>query len=141
MLRHQCDQRIMQHLQSLRHAGRAVGRDDAVSDVAEAVALSLDHTPTSEAQAWIDAEQSGHGRIGCLFLTCAGIRSARTNRIVRSTHIRIMAISLAAMHELRAPDALHAAIYRRFEFQLVTLDRRLATAARELGIAVVVPVQ
>jgi len=41
--------------------------------------------------------------------------------------------------KLRAPDALHAAICRRLEYQLVTLDRRLAAAARELGIAVAVP--
>jgi predicted nucleic acid-binding protein len=41
--------------------------------------------------------------------------------------------------KLRAPDALHAAICRRLELQLVTLDRRLAAAARELGIAVAVP--
>jgi uncharacterized protein len=37
---------------------------------------------------------------------------------------------------LRAPDALHVAIARRLDVPLVTLDRRLATAARELGIAV-----
>ena len=37
---------------------------------------------------------------------------------------------------LRAPDALHLAIARRLDATLVTLDRRLATAARELGIAV-----
>jgi uncharacterized protein len=43
--------------------------------------------------------------------------------------------------KLRAPDALHAAICRRLQFQLVTLDRRLAAAAKELGIDVVVPVQ
>ena len=42
--------------------------------------------------------------------------------------------------KLRAPDALHAAICRRLGLQLVTLDRRLVVAARELGIAVVVPV-
>ena len=42
--------------------------------------------------------------------------------------------------KLRAPDALHAAICRRLGLQLVTLDRRLVAAARELGIAVVVPV-
>ncbi|HET7879583.1 MAG TPA: type II toxin-antitoxin system VapC family toxin [Acetobacteraceae bacterium] len=41
--------------------------------------------------------------------------------------------------KLRAPDALHAAICRRLELRLVTLDRRLAAAARELGIAVAVP--
>ncbi len=40
---------------------------------------------------------------------------------------------------LRAPDALHAAICRRLDLQLVTLDRRLAAAARELGIDVLVP--
>ena len=37
---------------------------------------------------------------------------------------------------LRAPDALHLAIARRIDATLVTLDRRLARAARELGITV-----
>ena len=36
---------------------------------------------------------------------------------------------------LRAPDALHLAIARRLDATLVTLDRRLAAAARELGVA------
>jgi predicted nucleic acid-binding protein len=38
---------------------------------------------------------------------------------------------------LRAPDALHIAIARRLDAALVTLDRRLAAAARELGLQVV----
>jgi predicted nucleic acid-binding protein len=37
---------------------------------------------------------------------------------------------------LRAPDALHLAVARRLDIPLVTLDRCLATAARELGVAV-----
>ena len=37
---------------------------------------------------------------------------------------------------LRAPDALHLAIARRIDATLVTLDRRLVAAARDLGIAV-----
>ena len=37
---------------------------------------------------------------------------------------------------LRAPDALHAALCRRDDHRLVTLDRRLATAARALGVSV-----
>lgn len=40
---------------------------------------------------------------------------------------------------LRAPDAFHAAICRRLDMQLVTLDRRLAQSARELGIDVLIP--
>jgi predicted nucleic acid-binding protein len=40
---------------------------------------------------------------------------------------------------LRAPDALHLAIARRLDSTLVTLDRRVAAAGRELGIAVEVP--
>jgi hypothetical protein len=40
---------------------------------------------------------------------------------------------------LRAPDALHLAIARRLEATLLTLDRRLARAAREMGLAVEVP--
>ncbi|CAN7652631.1 type II toxin-antitoxin system VapC family toxin [Phenylobacterium sp. LjRoot219] len=35
---------------------------------------------------------------------------------------------------LRAPDALHAAICRRANLALITLDRRLATAAEVLGV-------
>jgi len=37
---------------------------------------------------------------------------------------------------LRAPDALHAAICRRSDLLLVTLDKRLAAAAVELGVRV-----
>lgn len=40
---------------------------------------------------------------------------------------------------LRAPDALHIAVARRLDAALVTLDRRMATAARELGVAVEMP--
>ena len=35
---------------------------------------------------------------------------------------------------LRAPDALHAAICRRGDLVLITLDRRLAFAAEALGV-------
>lgn len=40
---------------------------------------------------------------------------------------------------LRAPDAMHAAICRRLGLILMTLDRQLARAARELGIPVRIP--
>jgi predicted nucleic acid-binding protein len=40
---------------------------------------------------------------------------------------------------LRAPDALHAAVCRRADLTLVTLDRRLASAAEALDVRVVVP--
>ena len=40
---------------------------------------------------------------------------------------------------LRAPDALHLAIARRVDATLVTLDRRLARAAGDLGIEADIP--
>ena len=40
---------------------------------------------------------------------------------------------------LRAPDALHLAVVHRVRATLVTLDRRLAAVARELGVPVAVP--
>jgi predicted nucleic acid-binding protein len=40
---------------------------------------------------------------------------------------------------LRAPDALHLAMARRLDTTVITLDRRLARAAAELGIAVEMP--
>jgi len=41
---------------------------------------------------------------------------------------------------LRAPDALHIAIARRLDIALVTLDRRLADAAAELGVPAECPI-
>jgi len=41
--------------------------------------------------------------------------------------------------KLRLPDAIHAAICRRHGLTLVTLDVRLADAARALGIATIIP--
>jgi predicted nucleic acid-binding protein len=35
---------------------------------------------------------------------------------------------------LRAPDAVHAAACRRADYLLVTMDRRLSLAAKELGV-------
>jgi predicted nucleic acid-binding protein len=35
---------------------------------------------------------------------------------------------------LRAPDALHAAACKRAGHRLVTLDKRLAAAAKDLGV-------
>lgn len=40
---------------------------------------------------------------------------------------------------LRTSDALHLALARRLDVPLVTLDRRLAAAARELGVAFELP--
>ncbi|HWB50055.1 MAG TPA: type II toxin-antitoxin system VapC family toxin [Stellaceae bacterium] len=40
---------------------------------------------------------------------------------------------------LHAPDALHLALARRVDATLVTLDRRMARAAEELGISVAMP--
>ena len=40
---------------------------------------------------------------------------------------------------LGAPEALHLAIARRLDTTLVTLDRRMSAAAKELGVAVEVP--
>jgi len=49
---------------------------------------------------------------------------------VRLAHVFVRRFDLM----LRAPDALHAAVCRREDFVLVTLDRRLALAAEELGV-------
>jgi predicted nucleic acid-binding protein len=49
---------------------------------------------------------------------------------VRLANIFVRRFDLA----LRAPDALHAAVCRRADLLLVTMDRRLAEAARELGV-------
>jgi predicted nucleic acid-binding protein len=54
---------------------------------------------------------------------------------VRLAHTYVRRFDL----RLRAPDALHLAPCRRLDATLVTLDRRLETAAQALGIAVHLP--
>ena len=63
-------------------------------------------------------------------------RAGATERADMDAHDCRLANSYVRRFELklRAPDALHAAICRRLGLRLVTLDRRLAAAARELGI-------
>jgi uncharacterized protein len=50
---------------------------------------------------------------------------------VRLAHLYVRRFELM----LRAPDALHAAVCRRADLELITLDRRLATAAEALGVS------
>jgi len=54
---------------------------------------------------------------------------------VRLAHVFVRRFDLG----LRAPDALHTAICRRGGHKLVTLDRRLATAAEALGVRAIHP--
>jgi predicted nucleic acid-binding protein len=68
-------------------------------------------------------------------------RAVATHNIdLQSVDVRLADIFVRRFDlKLRTPDALHAAICRRTGDRLVTLDNRLADAARELGIDVVVP--
>jgi hypothetical protein len=65
--------------------------------------------------------------------------------MTRAAEIHAVDVRLASVYvrrfdlDLRAPDALHLAIARRLDVALVTLDRRMAAAGRELGVAVEVP--
>ncbi|MGA7259981.1 MAG: type II toxin-antitoxin system VapC family toxin [Stellaceae bacterium] len=65
--------------------------------------------------------------------------------MTRAAEIHAVDVRLAGVYvrrfdlALRTPDALHLAIARRLDVTLVTLDRRMAAAGRELGVAVEVP--
>lgn len=65
--------------------------------------------------------------------------------MTREAEIHAVDVRLAGVYvrrfdlALRTPDALHLAIARRLDVTLVTLDRRMAAAGRELGVAVEVP--
>ena len=65
--------------------------------------------------------------------------------MTRAAEIHAVDVRLAGAYvrrfdlALRAPDALHLAIARRLDVALITLDRRMAAAATELGVAVEVP--
>ncbi len=65
-------------------------------------------------------------------------RTASTGDVdVQASDVRLASLYVRRFDlMLRAPDALHAAICRRADLRLVTLDRRLAAAARALGVTV-----
>ena len=65
-------------------------------------------------------------------------RAATTSPIDLHTSDARLAYMFVRRFELmlRAPDAVHLAIARRLDATLVTLDRRLFNAARELGLSV-----
>lgn len=68
-------------------------------------------------------------------------RAATTSPIDLQSSDARLAYALVRRFDLmlRAPDALHLAIARRLDATLVTLDRKLALAARNLGTAAVIP--
>ena len=82
-------------------------------------------------------EEEGSTRLADFDAWCATATSAADMHAAdaRLAYVYVRRFDLG----LRAPDALHLAIARRFDATLITLDRRLATAAGELGIAVQVP--
>ena len=67
--------------------------------------------------------------------------------VTRAAEVHAVDVRLAGAYvrrfdlALRAPGALHLAIARRLDVALVTLDRRMAAAAREFGVAVEVPAE
>jgi predicted nucleic acid-binding protein len=68
-------------------------------------------------------------------------RAAMTSSVdIQASDARLAYIYVRRLDlHLRAPDALHVAIARRLDVALVTLDRRMATAATELGVTVEMP--
>jgi uncharacterized protein len=112
------------------------GDDLTVSDFAAAeVAAALSRlvrmgqlTATEAAERLADFDAWRAGETETADLAAHDCRLANT--LVRRFDLR-----------LRVPDALHAAICRRLGMRLVTLDRRLAAAARALEIDVLVPVE
>jgi hypothetical protein len=68
-------------------------------------------------------------------------RTAMTSRVdIQASDVRLAYIYVRRFDlQLRAPDALHVAVARRLDAGLVTLDRRMATAAWELGVSVEMP--
>ena len=66
--------------------------------------------------------------------------AATSNLDVQASDIRLANVFVRRFDlMLRAPDALHVAICRRSGDRLITLDRRLASAARDLGVPVTIP--
>jgi hypothetical protein len=70
-----------------------------------------------------------------------GWRAAMTSPVdIQASDVRLAYIYVRRFDlQLRASDALHVAVARRLDAALVTLDRRMATAAREIGVAVEMP--
>jgi hypothetical protein len=67
-------ERVVQGAQAFGDARPAVGRDHAVGDMAQSVALGRHQAPAGEAQARVDAQQAGHGaQADSVRMTASGI--------------------------------------------------------------------
>jgi uncharacterized protein len=114
----------------LARANDLIVSDLAAAEVASALSrlVRMDRLTTTEAAYRL--ANFDDWRAGATELADMGAHDCR----LANSYVRRFELTL------RAPDALHAAICRRLDLRLVTLDRRLAAAARELGIDAVVPV-
>jgi uncharacterized protein len=114
----------------LARANDLIVSDFAAAEVASALSrlVRMDRLTTTEAAYRL--ANFDDWRAGATELADMGAHDCR----LANSYVRRFELTL------RAPDALHAAICRRLDLRLVTLDRRLAAAARELGIDAVVPV-
>jgi hypothetical protein len=114
----------------LARANDLIVSDFAAAEVASALSrlVRMDRLTTTEAAYRL--ANFDDWRAGATELADMGAHDCR----LANSYVRRFELTL------RAPDALHAAICRRLDLRLVTLDRRLAAAAPELGIDAVVPV-
>lgn len=76
------------------------------------------------------------GQAGHLLNVSDAWIAARVERLdLEAADVRVASVFVRRFDlGLRTPDALHIAICQRLELSLFTFDRRMATAARELGI-------
>jgi uncharacterized protein len=79
------------------------------------------------------------GRLAFLHFDTWVTRSARRQEIIAPDIAAADRILRGFDLTLRTPDALHIVIAQRLDATLVTFDRGMASAARELGMAVATP--
>jgi uncharacterized protein len=79
------------------------------------------------------------GRLAFLHFDTWVTRSARRQEIIAPDIAAADRILRGLDLTLRTPDALHIVIAQRLDATLVTFDRGMASAARELGMAVATP--
>lgn len=115
-------------------AVRSFGSGVIVSDFTAAEVASA---ASKRVRMRFDNEKVAHTRLSAL----DAFRSElRVEAVLEADDIRTAERLVRAFElKLRAPDAIHAAVCLRHNYQLATLDTHLAFAARLLGVACINP--
>lgn len=118
---------------------RAVNSFGATVLISDFAAAEVASVASKRIRMRLDTATTANTRLAALdaFRSELRVKTSLDAEDIRAAERLVRAFEL----KLRAPDAIHAAVCLRHNYQLATLDTNLAFAARALGVACINPAE